>query len=579
MTQGDFIMRKHLLVPSMLLLLSLLVMFLPQVGLAQGTFSLTILHTNDTHSHLEEFDNYGGSCDEDETCYGGVARRNYQINMIREGGGNVLLVDGGDAFQGTLYFNEYHGVANLHFMNHLGYQGMAVGNHEFDLGPDPLGHFASYANFPVLSANLDVSSEPALAGLVQPYTTVNVGGETIGLIGLTTEDVTIISNIGSNVKVKDPTSSAQEAVAALQAQGVNKIVLLSHMGYGPDNALATTVAGIDVVVGGHSHTLLGTMAGAEGPYPNAITSPAGEPVLVVQAGSWGEYLGRLDVTFDTNGVITGYGGEPILLDNSIPKDAEVEEALMTQFAPALDALKSTVVGQTSVDLDGERNHVRGQETNLGNLVCDAMLWATRSDNTQVCLTNGGGIRASVGAGDVTMGDVLSVHPFGNTLVDLDLTGAQIIEALENGVSEVEEGSGRFSQVGGMRYTFNPDLPSGSRIILVEVMMGDGYQTLDPNKSYRLVTNNFLFGGGDGYSVFEQGTGVYETGVVLSDAIGDYIKAFSPVSPQAEGRINMTAALLPETGTPVAWVWVLAGAAAVTGVGLTARYASRRRRVA
>ena len=560
-------MKKFL---PLLLLLALLAAFLPSAVWADGPYTLTILHTNDTHSHLEEFDSSGTSCDPGEKCYGGVARRNYMINTIRKEGGNILLVDAGDAFQGTLYFNQFHGIAELHFMNHLGYQAMAVGNHEFDLGPGPLGHFATYANFPLLSANLDVSKEPALVGKIQPYTVLEVGGEKIGLFGLTTEDVTVISNIGPNVKVKDAFAAAKEAVAALQSQGVNKIIALSHLGYDLDNLLATTVSGIDVIVGGHSHTLLGTMSGAAGPYPNPIVSPAGEPVLVVQDGQWGQYLGRLNVTFDANGVLTGYSGAPILLDASVPQDAQVLEMIKTLFAPALSTLKATVVGQTAVELVGERSKVRSQETNLGNLVCDAMLWATRSDKTEVCITNGGGIRASIKAGNVTVGDVLTVLPFGNTLVDMDLTGAQIIEALENGVSQVEAKAGRFPQVGGLRFAYNPDLPANSRIIKVEVLVGGKYQLLDRNKTYRIVTNNFMATGGDGYSVFTKGTHRYDTGLLMADALMDYIKAYSPVNPQVEGRITVSAALLPETGAVLVLPWALAGAGALIGAGLALR---------
>lgn len=570
-------MRRYTFIPVVVVLLALLVAVLPSPVMAQGgTYALTILHTNDTHSRIEQFDSSGTSCDPGETCYGGVARRNYMINTIRKEGGNLLLVDAGDAFQGSLYFNKFQGLAELHFMNHLGYQAMAVGNHEFDLGPGPLGHFARYANFPVLSANLDVSKEPALTGLIQPYTVVTIGGEKIGLIGLTTEEVTVISNIGPTVKVLDPIAAARNAVAALQGQGVNKIVVLSHLGYDMDNLLATSVAGLDVIVGGHSHTLLGTMSGAAGPYPNPLIGPGGEPVLVVQDGEWGKYLGRLNVTFDASGRLTAYSGAPILLDASVPQDSQVLDMINTLFAPGLAELKATVIGQSQVDLDGARANVRSKETNLGNLVCDAMLWATRSDKTQVCITNGGGIRASIKAGNVTMGDVLTVLPFGNTLVDMDLTGAQIIEALENGVSQVESGAGRFPQVGGLRFAYNPSLPAKSRIIKVEVLVGGKYEMLDPNKTYRLVTNNFMATGGDGYSVFTQGKKVYNSGLLMADALADYIKLNSPVNPKVEGRIATSTALLPETGYVLAFSWAFLGAGALLGGGLALRRMARRR---
>ena len=202
-------------------------------------------------------------------------------------------------------------------------------------------------------------------------------------------------------------------------------------------------------------------------------------------------------------------------------------------------LEATVIGQTAVDLDGEHEHVRTMETNLGNLICDAMLWRTASDNTVIAIHNGGGIRASIPVGDVTMGQVLEVLPFGNIIINFDLTGAEIVEALENGVSKVEEVSGRFPQVGGMRYDFNPSLPAGSRIVMVEVGSPEaGYTPIDMNATYRVATNNFLYGGGDDYEVFKtKAKNATETVLLLSDTLADYIKALSPVSPALEERIR------------------------------------------
>ena len=226
-------------------------------------------------------------------------------------------------------------------------------------------------------------------------------------------------------------------------------------------------------------------------------------------------------------------------------------------------------------MDGEKEHVRTMETNLGNLICDAMLWKTADDNTQIAIQNGGGIRASAPAGDISMGKILEILPFGNTLVDLDLTGAQIIEALENGVSRIEDVKGRFPQVAGLRYTFDPRKPAGSRIVKVEVWdkASGQYVPIDPNATYRVVTNNFLFGGGDGYEVFKQGTNVFETGVLLHDAVAEYITTYSPVSPKVEGRIINLAvqAELPVTGAeepiPFYVVIILGGAAVAAGASL------------
>ena len=529
---------------SLLLAVALTLAFVP-AAMAEGPITVTILHTNDTHAHLESFEPFK------QPLQGGVARRYTLIEQIRAEGGNVILLDAGDVFQGTLYFNQYQGQADLHFMNAMGYDAMCVGNHEFDSGPAVLAAFIDGAEFPVISANIDVSAEPTLAGKIPAYTVLDVAGEKIAVFGLTTEDTPILSSPGPNVIFKDPISSAEATVDELEAQGINKIIALTHLGYSRDLDLAAAVEGIDVIVGGHSHTLLGDMEGAEGPYPTVVTSPAGEPVLVVTAKCWGSYLGRLDVTFTAEGVVETYGGAPIFIDESIPENPEMA-AKLAEYAAPIEELKATVIGQTAVDLDGEREHVRTMETNLGNLICDAMLWRTAADNTVIAIQNGGGIRASIPAGDVSLGQVLEVLPFGNTIVNFDLTGAEIVEALENGVSMVEEVKGRFPQVGGLRYAFNPDLPAGSRIISVEVWdpAQKAYVPLDLKATYRVCTNNFLYGGGDGYEVFAtKARNVNETGLLLSDVLVDYIKAHSPVSPAVEGRITISEALLPITGAP------------------------------
>ena len=528
---------------SLLVVIALTLSFGPTAW-ADGPITLTILHTNDTHAHLESFEPYK------QPLQGGVARRYTAIQQVKAEGGNVILVDAGDAFQGTLFFNQWKGEEEAYFMNALGYQAMAVGNHEFDLGPAALANFIQLADFPVLSANADVSAEPSLAGLVKAYDILEVAGEKIGVLGLTTEDTSFISNSGSTVLFNDPIESATAAVAELEAQGVNKIVALTHQGYTADKALAAAVDGIDVIVCGHSHTLLGSMEGAAGDYPTVVASPSGDTVLIVSAHEWGKYLGRLDVTFTADGKVESYSGAPIFIDESIAED-ETIAADVAQYLAPIEELKVTIIGQAAVDLDGTREMVRGAETNLGNMICDAMLWKTTAENTQICFMNGGGIRASVAAGDVSMGNVLEVLPFGNQIATFGLTGADVWAALENGVSQVEEGSGRFLQVGGLKYTFDPAQEAGSRIVSVEVMSADGsYTPIDLAAVYKIVSNDFLRGGGDGYDVFaDKAIDPYDSGAILADAVAEYIGLNSPVSPVVEGRIAQTEAPaeLPTTG--------------------------------
>ncbi|MCL6560868.1 MAG: 5'-nucleotidase C-terminal domain-containing protein, partial [Firmicutes bacterium] len=284
---------------------------------------------------------------------------------------------------------------------------------------------------------------------------------------------------------------------------------------------------IDLIVGGHSHTV-------PAEYPTVVDG-ANTPTVVVQAGEHSEYLGRLNVSFDTNGVVTQYDGE--LLDVAgFAEDAAVAAKLAEYGAP-LEEFKNTVVGSTQVALDGARENVRTKETNLGNLIADAMLEKAAPAGATMAITNGGGIRASIDAGEITLGEVLTVMPYGNTLSVLELTGAQIVSALENGVSQVESQAGRFPQVAGMRYVWDPEQEANSRIVKVEIETENGFQPIDLQANYIVATNNYMAGGGDGYDVFTQAAGCEDLGFVDYEVFVDYLEEHSPVNPQVEGRIQ------------------------------------------
>ncbi|HEY83583.1 MAG TPA: multifunctional 2',3'-cyclic-nucleotide 2'-phosphodiesterase/5'-nucleotidase/3'-nucleotidase [Chloroflexi bacterium] len=542
----------------MVMLFVLIFSALP-VNAQGGDLQLTVLHTNDVHGRVDEFDKYGNSCDEEEKaenkCFGGAARLQTMIKQIRAEGGNVLLLDGGDQFQGTLFYNQYKGQAAREMMNALGYNAMAVGNHEFDDGPATLAKFIDAVNFPVLSANIDASAEPALAGKIQPYTILEVGGEQIGVVGFTTEDTAILSSPGPNVVFNNIETSVQAAVDELTAQGVNKILAVSHAGFGKDREVAAAVTGLDVIIAGHTNTYLSnTDEDAEDVYPVVVNAPDGNPVLLVSDFTRAKYLGRLDVTFDANGVAADYSGNPILLDSSVAQDTDVQ-ARVDALAEPLDALMNQVIGTAAVDLDGDRANCRFGECVMGNLIADAILWHSQNEGVQIVFQNGGGIRASIPAGEVTVGDVLTVLPFGNLISTFELSGAEVVEALENGVSRAEssenEGTGRFAQVSGLRYSWDPHQPVGSRIISVDIKNADGsFSPIDPNAVYKAAANDFTRNGGDGYEVFVNARNAYDYGDLLDEALQAYIAAHSPVSPQLDGRITQvegTPMTLPATG--------------------------------
>ncbi|RRJ65831.1 bifunctional metallophosphatase/5'-nucleotidase [Paenibacillus oralis] len=524
-----------------------------------GEFQLRVLHTNDTHAHLDN-----------------IGRRVTAVQEARTG--NTLLLDAGDVFSGTLYFNQFSGLADLYFMNAMKYDTMTFGNHEFDKGPAALAEFVKQAKFPFVSANVDFGTEPALSGManselgkpgedgkIYPAVIKEIGSEKVGIIGLTTPESSVLSSPGPNIKFNDEVESAQKQVDALEAEGIDKIIVLSHLGYTVDQELAEAVDGIDIIVGGHSHTQLDVPE-----VHNADT----EPTLIVQTGEYNEHLGQLDVTFDDKGVLTEWKGGLIDLnaqddaDNYVIKGDAEAVAKLAEYADPLEELKQTVVGESDVALDGERDSVRKQETNLGDLVADGMRSKVMSIVKEpdvkgyVTIQNGGGIRASIDAGDITLGELLTTMPFGNNLTALKMTGNEIIAALENGVSGVENGEGRFPQVSGLRFYYDstkqPEVvddvtgqktQSGQRIVKVQILNEDGtYSDIDPNGNYIVATNSYMAGGGDFYSSMKQAKDAgrfYELNLVDYEVFREYLDKAGTVNLKTEGRItDLKGAALP-----------------------------------
>lgn len=295
-------MLRQIAVRILVIVFALMLGVVP--ALAQDTFTLTVMHTNDTHTYHQP----------DADGNGGVAIMKTVVDQIRAEAPNSLLLDAGDRFTGTLFHSYHLGMDNSAIMRLLGFDAMTLGNHEFDNGEQVLADFIDSLDFPVVSANIRLAEGSPLVGKIVPYTIVDVNGQPVGIIGLTTPETRFLAKVSDDIQFEeDLPAVVQQYVDELTAQGVNKIILLAHLAYGLQQELAAQVSGVDIFIGADSETLLSNIfavaggrytAGVEGPYPTVVRSASDEPVLIVQAFRHNRYLGRLDVTFDADGVPT-----------------------------------------------------------------------------------------------------------------------------------------------------------------------------------------------------------------------------------------------------------------------------------
>jgi 5'-nucleotidase / UDP-sugar diphosphatase len=512
---------------------------LPMVRLAHGQTAhrLTILHINDIHSRHEPVDARALGCKpgREADCYGGTPRLATAIfadrDAARAAGREVIQLDAGDQFQGSLFYTAWKGEVELEVAHAFGTEAMAVGNHEFDNGPKTLARFVRSARFPVISANIDASAEPALAGLLRPHALFERAGLKIGVVGATTQQTAVTSSAGPHVVFTDPQEALAREAAALRAQGAQLVIALSHLGVDLDRDFAGNIQGIGVFIGGHTHTLLSdSEAGAAGPAHAILAGKAGSAV-VVQAACYARYYGRLDLDLDADGRILAVGGDTRHVGLELPEEPGVA-AIVARYAAQLDTVRKRVVGHaaTATDIDG----CRVAECSFGDFLTDAMLAAT--PQADVALFNGGGMRTGLPAGDITIGDVLTALPFGNTLATVQVTGADLRAALANGVARA--GYGAFPQVAGMRYRWSPAAPADRRLGQVDIRRKDGsFAPLDPNRLYTLATNNFVRTGGDGYVVLrDNGRDAYDTGPGIDEILQRALAHGGEIGAQAGGRI-------------------------------------------
>lgn len=515
-------------------------------GAALADYELNILHINDFHSRIESINKFDSTCSAEEEgkneCFGGAARLLTAINQTRDAlkaqGKNVLLLNAGDNFQGSLFYTTYKGTVEAEVLNAMKFDAMTVGNHEFDDSEDGLAGFLDKVQFPVVTANVVATAASKIGDRVKPSIVLEVGGQKIGIVGAVANDTAELATPGPNITIAEDVAKISEQVQKLKQDGVDKIIALTHVGYPRDLEFIAKIPDVDVVVGGHTHTLLSnTDQKAEGPYPTLVDNPGGYKVPVVQAGQYSKYLGDLKVVFDDSGVVKESKGDPILIDSSFKPDEATLKRIDELKAP-IEALKSKVVGSSEGPIEGDRKVCRVKECSMGNLVADATLARVKDQGVTIAFANSGGLRSSIDAGDVSMGEVLTVLPFQNTVATFQLKGEDIRAALENGVSQIDDGAGRFMQVSGLKYSFDRSKPAGGRVVSVDVKEGDAFVPLDPAKTYIVAANNYVRTGGDGFKVFAtKAINAYDFGPNLEEAVAAYITANSPYKPYTDGRIS------------------------------------------
>ncbi|MCL2051827.1 MAG: 5'-nucleotidase C-terminal domain-containing protein [Lachnospiraceae bacterium] len=458
------------------------------------SFTLTIIHVNDRHGRMD-LDPYISQMMKD----------------LQRDGKHVLLLDGGDTLHGLVTANLTKGESMAKLMNEVGYHAMVAGNHDFAYGVDRLLLLAEMMDFPLLAANVTKNG----VNLFKSYEIFEMGGFKVGVFGIATPETLTATDprIVRGIQFEDPAKTAVLMAETLKSAGCDLVIALAHLGTNESSLLS--LPGIDVIIGGHSHEKLssGHMAG------NA---------LIAQAGEYAQNIGVVEISINGS-VITKKAYLTNVNDGLIADEAILN--VITGIEKSLENITSQIVGHTPFLLEGERDDIRKRDTNLANLITDSMRWATNAD---IALIGGGSIRASIPAGDITMGSVLTTLPFSNPLVTMELSGALILEALEHGVSRYPEPEGLYLQVSGLLVEFDASYPAGSRILSVNLPNGNA---LAMNEVYTVAMLEFLAVGGDGYTMFLNGMPIYYGGD--AEAFIAYLGTSPSINAEAESRVKPT----------------------------------------
>jgi 5'-nucleotidase len=478
------------------------------------TVRVTLLQVNDVYRFTPA----------DRGARGGLARVSALRKRVMQESPNALFLLAGDTISPSVESITYKGAQMIDAWNQVGLDYSVFGNHEFDYGDDELVKRMKESKFKWLGANVVDSKTGKTFGGTPPFDVRELGGVKVGLFGITLPETKTTSKPGPTTEFRDPCETARAVIPQMRAAGAQAVVALTHLSLAQDKALArcaaeTEATRIDVIIGGHEHTLLQSSSG-------------GTPIFKMTADA--RELGRIDLNINpATGKVESIDWQIIPVDASVADDPAF--APVVEKYARLTAELSAPVGGTTVPLDARSATSRSEETNAADFIADSFRRAAGAD---VALINGGSIRADdvLPAGDLTARDVLSILPFGNDLAVIKVTGDVLLQALEHGVSLTAPGAepGRFPQVSGIRFSFGASKPPGARVADVTV----NGKPLDPKKTYTLVTTSFVAGGGDQYAMFKGRPGVpLKQKLTDSGVLRKAIEDAKTIAPRADGRIR------------------------------------------
>ncbi|XP_008201310.3 apyrase [Tribolium castaneum] len=511
---------------------------------------LSVIHINDFHARYEETNLDSGLC-KTSNCIGGFSRLFASVMKIIEEKPHSILLNAGDNFEGTLWYDVHKWNVTQYFFNKLPTDAFTLGNHEFEDKIAGLVPFLEQLKAPVVVSNIDATREPSIQNLFNKSVVIERHGLKIGIIGVILSTINEIADIGNLILLKESESVNTEAERLVREEGVFTNIVLSHCGYDVEKAIAANATSkISLVVGGHTHSFLYTgepVPGTDipvGPYPTIVQNKEGKKVLVVQASSYTKYLGNISLFYNNFGEVVNWTGAPVFMDSKLPQDKEVNEELQP-WKKQVDANEGNrIIGQTMVRL--EQSSCPMAECLMGNFITDAMVFGYLDHpepgtwtNASIAMMHAGGLRSGIDIGSITYYEATSIAPFNNTIDIGEIQGKHLKEIFESSTSD--DGI-TLLQVAGLKIVYNLTMPEGSRVTFLQVRCRKCtvpvYEDLKDEEMYRVVLPSFLAEGGFGFTLFKKYFKNRQIGGRDRDLFVRYVESKSPIFQEIEGRITI-----------------------------------------